>query len=366
MKLYEYKAKIIFSDNGISVPKGKVVEHLDELRAVDKFPVAMKAQVLVGGRGKSGGIKFAKTMDEAVSHLKCLLDMEIKGYRVKRVLVEEMLEIEKEIYLGFVLDRSRGLPMLIASSDGGVDIESVPEDKLFKAHINPLIGIQPFLLRGLVGKIRIGNHSKELAGIAKKLYKIFVEFDAELAEINPLVVTKDGKLVAADAKITVDDNAAFRHKDIKVVEHLKPLEREAKAKGISFIQLDGNIGVIATGAGLTMATLDSLNHFNGKGGVFLDLGGTDDTQKVKDAFILLHKANPKVIFLNIFGGITKCDTVALGIKEALASEGVKVPVVARIRGRHEDEGKKILSDAGFIATEDLEIAAKKAAELGRE
>jgi succinyl-CoA synthetase beta subunit len=193
-----------------------------------------------------------------------------------------------------------------------------------------------------------------------------VQSDTELAEINPLVVTRDGKLVAADAKIIVDDNAAYRHKDIKVVEHLKPLEREAKAKGISFIQLDGNIGVIATGAGLTMATLDALNHFNGKGGVFLDLGGTDDPQKVKDAFILLHEANPKVIFLNIFGGITKCDTVAMGIKEALDSVGVKVPVVARIRGRNEDEGKKILSDAGFIATEDLEVAAKKAAELGRE
>ncbi len=366
MKLYEYKAKIIFSDNGIPVPKGKVVEHLDELRAVDKFPVVLKAQVLVGGRGKSGGIKFARTMDEAVSHLKCLLDMEIKGFKVKRVLVEEMLDIETEIYLGFVFDRSAGLPMLIASRSGGVDIESVPEEGLFKAHVNPLIGIQQFVLRGLVDKLGKDVPSKELAGLAKTLYKIFVEFDAELAEINPLVVTKDGKLVAADAKITVDDNAAYRHKDIKVVEDLMPLEREAKAKGISFIQLDGNIGVIATGAGLTMATLDSLNMFHGKGGVFLDLGGTDDTQKVKDAFILLHKANPKVIFLNIFGGITKCDTVALGIKEALRSIGSKVPVVARIRGRHEDEGKRILNDAGFIATDNLEVAAKKAAELGRD
>jgi succinyl-CoA synthetase beta subunit len=366
LKLYEFNAKSIFSDHGIQIPKGLVVEKQEDLNAIEKFPVAMKAQVLVGGRGKSGGIKFAKDLDEAKRHLEDLLKMEIKGFKVNKILIEEKVDIESELYLGFVLDRSEGAPMLISSSFGGVDIEDVPEDKLFKAHVNPLIGIQPFILRGLIDKTGMKEHAKELADVAKRLYKVFADLDAELAEINPLVITKDGKLIAADAKITIDDNASFRHKDIKVEADLKPLEREAKAKGIAFIQLDGNIGVIANGAGLTMATLDSLNRFNGKGGVFLDLGGTDDPQTVKEAFVLMHKAKPKVIFLNIFGGITKCDTVALGIKEALGSEGIKIPVVARIRGRNEEEGKKILSDAGFIATENLELAAKRAAELGGE
>lgn len=366
MKLYEFNAKSIFSKYGIPIPKGLVVEKIEDLGVLDYFPAALKSQVLVGGRGKSGGIKFAENLDEAKSHLKNLIGMEIKGFKVNMVLVEEKISIEKEFYLGFILDRGAGLPMLIASSYGGVDIEDVPEEKLFKAHVNPFLGVQPFILRGLMNKLGVKDKdsAKELAAITKKLYKLFAEMDAELAEINPLVTTKDGKFVAADAKMTIDDNAAFRHKEVKVEEELKPLEREAKSKGISFIQLDGNIGVIANGAGLTMATLDSLNRFKGKGGVFLDLGGTDDPGKVKEAFVLMHKAKPKVIFLNIFGGITKCDTVALGIRDALGTMKEKIPVVARIRGRNEEEGKKILSDAGFIATENLELAAKKAAELG--
>jgi succinyl-CoA synthetase beta subunit len=364
LKLYEFNAKSKFSDYDISVPKGMVVEKLEDLDAIEQFPVAMKAQVLVGGRGKSGGIKFANSLEEARGHLEELLKMEIKGFRVTKVLVEEKIDIEKEIYLGFILDRSEGVPMLISSSFGGVDIEDVPDDKLFKAHINPLLGIQPFVLRGLIEKLGFKEHAKELSKITKKLYKVFSELDSELTEINPLVITKDGRLIAADAKMTIDDNSTFRHKDIKVEADLKPLEKEAKAKGIAFIQLDGNIGVIANGAGLTMATLDSLNRFNGKGGVFLDLGGTDNPEKVREAFVLMHKAEPKVIFLNIFGGITKCDTVALGIKEALGDEKLKIPVVARIKGRNEEEGRKILGDAGFIATDDLEMAAKKAAELG--
>jgi len=364
LKLYEFDAKAIFSKYGIPIPKGMVIEKIEDANTLENFPVALKAQVLVGGRGKAGGIKFANNAEEAKGQLKELLGMQIKGFKVNRILAEEKIAIEKEFYLGFILDRAAGLPMFIASSYGGVDIEVVPEDKLFKAHIHPFIGLQPFFLRDLVNKMGEKERGKELAGIAKKLYKIFNELDAELAEINPLVITKDGEFIAADAKITIDDNASFRHKEIKVDEELKPLEREAKSKGISFIQLDGNIGVIANGAGLTMATLDCLNRFNGKGGVFLDLGGTDDPEKVREAFVLMLKADQKVIFLNIFGGITKCDTVALGIKDALAKEKLSVPVIARIRGRNEEEAKEILEDAGLIATANLELAAKKAAELG--
>ncbi|MCK5548427.1 MAG: ADP-forming succinate--CoA ligase subunit beta, partial [Thermoplasmata archaeon] len=358
--------KEIFAENGIPTPKGTVIEKADDLKSIESFPVALKSQVLVGGRGKAGGIKFAKDAEEAKELLKALLELEIKGFKVNMVLAEEKIDVAKELYVGFVLDRGAGMPLLIASSYGGVEIESVPEEKLFKAHVHPLIGIQPFVLRGLVENFGEKDGAKALSKIVRSLYDIFVKYDAELVEINPLVVTKDGDFIAADAKMTIDDNSSFRHKDIKVEEDLKPLEREAKSKGISFIQLDGNIGVIANGAGLTMATLDSLNQFNGKGGVFLDLGGTDSPEKVSEAFVLMHKADPKVIFLNIFGGITKCDTVALGIRDALAEQEKKIPVVARIRGRNEEEAKKILNEAGFIATEDLELAAKKAAELGGE
>jgi len=356
MKLYEYQGKELFKQYDISVPDGKVVEEENGLEDVKiPFPWVMKARVLVGGRGKAGGIKFVENMHEAKKAFHELMGMEIKGNKVKKILVEEALEITEEYYISIILDRSKRSYLLMFSQEGGVDIESVADEKILKIYVNPLIGIQDYQLRKL--------KNREIAKIAKKLYKLFKEKDCELVEINPLVVA-NGKVMAADSKIIIDDGALYRHEELpKVEEEFTELEREAREKGIAFVQLGGNIGVIANGAGLTMATLDALNEYGGKGGVFLDLGGTDDPEKVKQAFELMKKANPKVIFLNLFGGITKCDTVAKGVKAVLDKEGIECPVVARIKGMNEEEAMEILKGA-VITIPSFHEAAKKASELG--
>jgi succinyl-CoA synthetase beta subunit len=255
----------------------------------------------------------------------------------------------------------------MASVEGGMDIESVPDNKIFKEWVNPLIGIQPFNIRSIVSKLKLEKEEgKEVAKVISKIYKLFREYDCELVEINPLIIKKDGGVIALDSKVTINDDATYRHPDIEpeVVE-LTPLEKDAKEKGIAFIQLEGNIGVIANGAGLTMATLDALTNYSGKGGVFLDLGGTDDPEKVKQAFGLMKKAKPKVIFLNLFGGITRCDTVAKGVKEVISKEGIDCPVITRIKGCNEDEAKDILKDAGLITGTTLQDAAQKSSDLAR-
>ena len=354
MKLLEYLGKDLFRQYDIDIPKGTVVEHKDELRAVTiSFPWVMKSQVLVGGRGKAGGIKFAHSLKEAEKLFDELMALTIKGEKVKRILIEEKLTFDNEYYLSVVLDRSTRQYLMMFSDEGGIDIESMAE-KIVKITINPLIGMQPYHLRRLPKNVR---------SVARKLYTMFVENDCELAEINPLVISNEGA-VAADAKVTMDNNALFRHKDLpKEDVELTPLEKEAKEKNIAFVQLEGTIGVIANGAGLTMATLDSLNEFNGKGGVFLDLGGTDDPVQVKKAFELMVKARPAIIFLNLFGGITKCDTVAQGIIEFLEEHNVECEVVARIKGMNEERARVMLSNY-VTPIESFEDAAKKAAELG--
>lgn len=353
MKLYEYHGKELFKQYGIDVPNGKIVENRDDIDKINiPFPWVMKAQVLVGGRGKAGGIKIAKDSKEAKKIFDELMGMKIKGERVRRILVEEKMDIEKEYYLSFFLDRSKRQYLMIFSYEGGIDVEEA--EKVIKVYINPLVGLQPYHLRKIDEKVR---------DIAKKLYKLFIEKDCELAEINPLAIS-NGKAFALDSKIIIDNNALYRHPELPEEDaELTPLEREAKEKRIAFVQLDGNIGVIANGAGLTMATLDALNEFNGKGGVFLDLGGTDDVNKVKQAFELMAKANQKVIFLNLFGGITKCDTVAKGIIEFLEENKLSCPVIARIKGMNEDIAREMLKNY-VVAIEDFKKAAKKAAELG--
>ncbi|HHF56693.1 MAG TPA: ADP-forming succinate--CoA ligase subunit beta [Thermoplasmatales archaeon] len=356
MKLLEYAGKELFKKYGIDTPKGKVISSKDELHNIDiPFPWVMKAQVLVGGRGKAGGIKFAENMEEAEKIFDELMNMEIKGEKVRKILIEEKLNIEKEYYLSFFLDRSSREYLMMFSPEGGVDIEAMAE-RVIKTNINPLIGLQPYHLRRI---------PKEARNIATNLFRLFIENDCELAEINPLAIS-NGRAIAADAKVIIDNNALYRHPELpKEDVELTPLEKEAREKGIAFVQLDGNIGVIANGAGLTMATLDALNEFDGKGGVFLDLGGTDDPEKVKQAFELMAKAKPKVILLNLFGGITKCDTVARGIIEFMEEHKLDCPVVARIKGMNEDVAREMLS--GYvIAVESFQEAARKAAELGRD
>ena len=362
MKLYEYMAKQVFKKHGIPVPDGYVIGKPEEIKDVSGT-IVLKSQVLVGGRGKAGGIKFASSVEEARRTASEILGMNLKGYTVRKLLIEPKLEILKEFYISFIVDRSSREGMLIASAEGGVEIESVPEDKLFKRTINPLAGIQPNVIRALSYALGLNKEqSRDISRIVSGLWDVFTKEDADLAEINPLVLTPDG-FVAADAKLIINDDSLFRHRDMeKVEEEYTPLEREAREKGISFVQLDGNIGVIANGAGLTMATLDVLSLYGGKAGTFLDLGGTDDPEKVKQAFGIIAEAPIDVVFLNIFGGITKCDTVARGVVEAIREKPMKVPIVARIKGVNEEEGKRILLDEGISAFSTLEDAAKEAVE----
>lgn len=353
MKLFEYQGKKIFKNYSISVPNGIVIEKKEDLKKINfPFPWVMKAQVLVGGRGKAGGIKIANGIEEAEKIFDELIKMEIKGEKVKKILIEEKIEIEKEMYLSFFLDRSKRQYLMMFSLEGGIDIEKMKE-RIKKIYINPLIGLQPYHLRKL---------PKEIRNIAMQLFKIFIEKDCELAEINPLAIS-NGKAIALDSKIIVDDNSLYRHDELpKERAELTPLEKEAREKRIAFVQLNGNIGVIANGAGLTMATLDVLNEFNGKGGVFLDLGGTDDPEKVKQALEIMVKANPSVILINLFGGITKCDTVAKGIIEFMERNKVP-PIVARIKGINEDIAREMLKKY-VIAVDTFQEVAKKASELG--
>ncbi|MEE8183019.1 MAG: ADP-forming succinate--CoA ligase subunit beta [Thermoplasmata archaeon] len=364
MKFYEYKAKELFGDYGIPVPRGVLVTSGKDIKGLE-YPVVVKAQVLIGGRGKAGGVKFADSPEEASRAVDEIIGMDIHGYEVRKVLVEERAEISKEYYLGIAIDREERAPLLMTSAEGGVEIESVPDDRILKRHIPPFSVLPPYVLRDaskFLGLTR--EEGKAFSAIARAMFSLFEKEDAELVEINPLALTPKGEFIAVDAKLMSDDSALYRHKELQGMEQdLTPLEKEAKSKGIAFIQLDGDIGVIANGAGLTMATLDMISLKGGKGGVFLDLGGTDDPEKVKEAFRLMKKAKPSVIFLNIFGGITKCDSVAQGVKEVLDEEGIDVPVVARIRGVHEDEAKQILRDAGFVAVSSLERAAEETVRL---
>ncbi len=364
MKFLEYKAKAIFARYGIPIPKGVVASRPDEIMN-PPLPCMVKAQVLVGGRGKAGGIKPANTLDEVRSVATQILGMEISGHKVKHVYLEERLDIEKELYLSFTIDRSAREPLLIASAMGGMEIEAVPHEQIFMEHVPALVGLQPYVLRSLLRKLALPEHTGEqIADIVSKAFDLFRREDAELVEINPLVVTRTGKVVAGDAKLIVDDNAEYRHLEYaKLDQDRTPLEEEAHAKGITFIQLDGDIGVIANGAGLTMATLDVLNLKGGKGGTFLDLGGTDDPVKVAQAFEILIKAKPSLILLNIFGGITKADTVALGVKQAIEVMHTGIPVVARIKGVNEDAAKQILRDIGMYPAETMEEAAELAVKI---
>jgi len=366
MKLFEYRGKELFDKYGIAVPNGRLVKDVNDFSGLN-FPFVLKAQVPIGGRGKAGGIKSADNINEAKENFSKIMGMDIKGYTVRKVLAEEKVGIKKELYLSITLDRSKRMPLIMASASGGMDIEGVPDNEIFKEWVNPLIGIQSFHIRGIVSRLGLEKEDgKEVAKVLSKIYKLFREYDCELVEINPLIVKKDGGVMALDSKININDDALYRHPDLKPeVTELTPLEKDAKEKGIAFIQLDGNIGVIANGAGLTMATLDALTHYDGKGGVFLDLGGTDDPEKVKQAFELMKKAKPKVIFLNLFGGITRCDSVATGVKAVISKEGIDCPVITRIKGCNEEQAKDILKDAGLITGTTLQDAAQKSSDLAR-
>jgi succinyl-CoA synthetase beta subunit len=366
MKLYEYKAKEIFSNYGLPVPQGLLVKDPNELKKFD-FPCVLKSQVLVGGRGKAGGIKFADNLKEAQEKIEELLKLKIKELPVKLVLVEPKADIIKELYVGFVVDRAAKKNVLIMSSEGGVNIEETAQktpDKVVKLEIDPIEGLQTFQLRNHAKKIGLrGKEMVSLAGIATKLYKVFKNYDAELAEINPLAQTPEGFL-AVDAKLVIDDNSLYRHKDLKSEftksEEYTVIEKKAKDAGLAYVELDGNIGVIGCGAGLVMASLDTLKLYGGNAANFLDVGGGANAENMKTAMELVsEKEGIKSMFINIFGGITRCDEIAKGIVDF----GPKIPISVRMLGTNEDEGKKILKDNGYSVSDTLEDSAKQAIEL---
>lgn len=376
MKLHEHQSKEIFSRYGIPTPQGRVAFDAEEARKIAKqigFPVVVKAQVLVGGRGKAGGVKLARTADEAEQYAENILGMEIKGLPVRKVLIDPAVSARSEIYLGIVVDRVSGAPVMMASSAGGVEIEEVARtapDKIKRQTVDPLLGLQAFQARALGFDIGL---DKKLVGefvkIALGLFRVFVDTDASLVEINPLFITENNTLIAADGKLVIDDSALDRHPDLEMLrdaDEENQAEREARTVGLSFVKLDGNIGCMVNGAGLAMATMDVIQFYGGSPANFLDIGGGAKSDKVAAALrIILSDPNVHAVLLNIFGGITRGDEVARGIVEALAQVKTTVPMVARIVGTNAEEGRQILASANMLTAPSLEEGAKMAVEIAR-
>jgi len=371
MKLHEYQSKQIFSRYGIPIPKGRVAATASEARHIAEElggRVVIKSQVLVGGRGKAGGIKVAKDPAEAEQFATQILSMEIKGLPVRKVLVDEAAAIEQEIYLGITNDRAAKKPVIMASAAGGVEIEEVAKtnpEKIIKVHINPLLGIKDYQTRDVAAGINLPReYWKPFGEILKSLWQVYNEKDATLAEINPLVIGKDKRLIALDGKMLIDDNALFRHPDLSEMRDTDedaPSEVEARKYGLTFIKLDGNIGCMVNGAGLAMASMDILKLFGGEPANFLDIGGGASADKVASAMrIILTDPNVKAILFNIFGGITRCDEVAKGILAAMVEVKPKVPMVVRLVGTNAAEGRTLLANAKMITAETLADAAQKA------
>jgi succinyl-CoA synthetase beta subunit len=366
VKLAEWRGKELFRKYGVPLPKGQVAHSASEAEALTRdgrvpLPCVIKAQVLSGGRGKGGAVKFANTPEEARAAAESILALEFKGEKVRELLLEEKLPIARELYLSMTLDRALRLPIVIVSAHGGVEIESVDDTSIDRIPVHPFPGLAAYEKRRIAQTFGLsGAPAKALDRLLDGLWNLFNREDAELVEINPLAVVGDG-LVALDAKVVIEDDAGFRHPEYDDIrDDRTPLEEIAREKGIAFVQLDGNIGVIANGAGLTMATLDVLKEFGGEPGVFLDLGGTDDPKKVTEAFLLMAQAKPKAVFLNIFGGVTRCDTVATGLVEAMKQvpAAERFPLVARIRGNNEKEGIEILRAAGITSIPTLKESAQ--------
>jgi succinyl-CoA synthetase beta subunit len=381
MKIHEFQAKDILKKFGIPVPKGKVVTSPGEARAAAEElggRVVVKAQIHAGGRGKGGGVKLAANAEEAEKHAEKILGMQLvthqtgpEGQKVKQVLIEEMTDIDRELYLGIVLDRATSSLVVMASQAGGMDIEQVAAEtpeKILKETIDPGIGLQGFQTRRLAFALGLeGDAFKQGVKFIATLAKAFEATDSSLAEINPLVVTKDNQIVALDAKINFDDNALYLHKDIQELrdkDEEDPLEVEASEYELNYIKLDGEVGCMVNGAGLAMATMDIIKYAGSSPANFLDVGGGTNVERVRNAFrILISDKDVRAVCINIFGGIVRCDRVAQGVVEALKSLDVKVPLIVRLQGTNAEEGAKILeeSDLEFTVARELREAAEAVA-----
>ena len=371
MKLHEYQSKLIFSEYGVPIPKGKVAATASEARQIAEElggRVVIKSQVLVGGRGKAGGIRLANTPNEAEELAAQILSMEIKGLPVRKVLIDQAANIDTEIYLGITNDRSERKPVMMASAAGGVDIEEVARttpEKIIKVHIDPLLGLKDYQARDIAAEIDLPRDLwRSFGKIAHGLWEAYEGSDANLAEINPLVITSENTLVAVDGKMVIDDSAIFRHPDLAEKRDLDievEAETEARKYGLSYIKLDGDIGCMVNGAGLAMTTMDIIKLFGGEPANFLDIGGGASAEKVTAAFrIILSDPNINAILINIFGGITRGDVVAEGILAAMEEIKPDVPMVVRLVGTNAEEGRKLLADAQMITANTLADAAEKA------
>ncbi|WP_100008331.1 ADP-forming succinate--CoA ligase subunit beta [Staphylococcus pseudintermedius] len=366
MNIHEYQGKEIFRSMGVAVPEGRVAfsaeEAVEKAKELDTDVYVVKAQIHAGGRGKAGGVKIAKSLSEVEAYANELLGKVLvthqtgpEGKEVKRLYIEEGANIQKEYYVGFVIDRATDRVTLMASEEGGTEIEEVAAknpEKIFKETIDPVIGLAPYQARRIALNINIPKESiNKAVKFLIALYNVFIEKDCSIVEINPLVLTGEGDVLALDSKINFDDNALFRHKDIVELRDLEeedPKEIEASKYDLSYIALDGNIGCMVNGAGLAMATMDTINHFNGNPANFLDVGGGATKEKVTEAFkIILGDENVKGIFVNIFGGIMRCDIIAEGIVAAVKEVELTLPLVVRLEGTNVKEGKQILKDSGL-------------------
>lgn len=374
MKLQEYQAKEILKKFGINVQMGKVATSVDEAEKIAKeinAPVVVKAQVLVGGRGKAGGIKLAQNPTEAREHTQKILGMNIKGCVVKKVLVAKAVDIEKEAYLGLILDRKSKKIVMMASPEGGIDIEEVAKkspEKIYKAYIDSSIGLRQYSARYLIEKLYDKPELIEQGmEIARRMYEVFLSVDAQIVEVNPLVVTRSGEIICVDAKIILDDSALFRHPefiDWRDPDEYSPEELSAKQAGLSFVKLKGEIGCVVNGAGLAMATMDLVKYYGGQPANFLDVGGSSNPQKVVKALeIITADKSVKVILFNIFGGITRCDDIANGIVQAIEQSKPTVPIVARLTGTNEEIGRDILKNAKIPVFSSMDEVVKKAIEI---
>ncbi|OGO15656.1 MAG: succinate--CoA ligase subunit beta [Chloroflexi bacterium RBG_16_48_8] len=377
MKLHEYQSKAVFAESGVPIPRGGVASTASEAKSIAQElggRVVVKAQVLVGGRGKAGGVRLANSPLEAEDLATQILGMRIKGLPVSKVLVDEAVEPVAEIYLGVTNDRMMGCPVMIASSEGGIDIEEVARsdpEKIVRVYIDPLLGLQEFQARYLASAIELPrNHWREFIKICLGLFNAYKKTDSTLAEINPLVITQDEKLLALDGKIVLDDNGLFRHPELvemRNIDEEAPAEREARIYSLSYVKLEGEIGCMVNGAGLAMATMDLTKLAGGEPANFLDIGGGASAEKVAVGLrIILSDPNVKVVLVNVFGGITRCDEVARGILSAIESEKPEVPMVTRLVGTNEAEGRRLLADADMITASSLKEAARIAVEKSKE
>lgn len=371
MRLHEYQSKEIFASHQIPIPRGRLASTPEEAKLIAEElggPVVLKAQVLVGGRGKAGGIRLVRSPDEAEEEAAKILGERIKQLPVTRLLIEEAVNIQQEIYFGMTVDREGGETLLIASAEGGVDIEEVAlmtPEKISRVGINPLLGLRDFQARNLATEIEIPRSLwRRFITISQNLYLAYQKLDATLAEINPLVITSADRLMALDGKIILDDNALFRHPefmDKRDTSIETPEEQEARKFGLAYIKLDGNIGCLVNGAGLAMATMDIIKHKGGAPANFLDIGGGASAEKVAAALrIILADPQVETVLINIFGGITRCDEVANGIRQTLDEIETTIPFIIRLVGTNEKEGREILANANLQTAETLEEAAFKA------